>query len=502
VNGYANAFAAFLLDAPQSLARDLITDIDPGGTHTSVFTYIHDKWQVRPHITLDLGIRHEYYTPLVGLSSPGGMSTYDAATNTLRVAGYGDIPDNLGVKSYWKNFAPRTGISWRLNETNVVRAGYGVSALPWPSSYGLNFPAKQNNQINAPTTFSTAGSMAGGFPAPNLAAIPTNGIIPAAPFNAQGLTVVGPNRREGKLHSWNTAYQMALPGGFTAEVAYVGNRGQDILASLDINAGFVLGADRAGQPLFTQFGRTATTGDVTPVNSTYHSMQVKVDRRMRGGLMLTNSYTLGRAYSYSNGDGAPEIRTPADFSRSWQRTTFDSTQSYTSSFVYMLPWGPQGSHLREGVAGKVLGDWQVTGLFSAISGTPIDFTTSNAGLRAAGNDQTPNVNGTPKVLGGVGSNALWFDTSVFSAPAPATWGNVERRGLLTGPAYINVDASLVKIIRFGSRHVEIRADAFNMLNTPHYMNPNGTLGDGNFGRITQIIAQTERVIRFGGRFLF
>jgi hypothetical protein len=502
VNGYANALAAFLLDAPQSLARDLITDIDPGGQHTSVFTYVHDKWQIRPHITVDLGIRHEYYTPLVGLSSPGGMSTYDATNNTLRVAGYGDIPDNLGVKSYWKNFAPRTGVSWRLNDSNVVRAGYGVSALPWPSSYGLNFPAKQNNQLNAPNSFATAGSMATGFPPPNLAAIPANGIIPAAPFNAQGLTVVSPNRREGKLHSWNAAYQMAIPGGFTAEVAYVGNRGQDILAAVDINAGYVLGADRAGQPLFTAFGRTASTGDVTPVNSTYHSMQVKVDRRMRGGLMLTNSYTLGRAYSYSNGDGAPEIRTPADFSRSWQRTTFDSTHSYTSSFVYMLPWGAQGSHLREGVASKVLGDWQVTGLFSAISGTPIDFTASNASLRAPGNDQTPNATGKPKVLGGIGSNALWFDTSVFSAPAAGTWGNVERRGLLTGPGYVNVDASLVKIVRFGSRHAEIRADAFNLFNTPHYSNPNATLGDGNFGKITSIIAQTERVIRFGGRFLF
>jgi hypothetical protein len=231
-------------------------------------------------------------------------------------------------------------------------------------------------------------------------------------------------------------------------------------------------------------------------------MQVKVDRRMRGGLMLTNSYTLGRAYSYSNGDGSPEIKTPADFSRSWQRTTFDSTHSYTTSFVYMLPWGPQASHLNEGIASKILGDWQVTGLFSAISGTPIDFTTSSALLRAAGNDQTPNASATPKVLGGIGSNALWFDTSVFSAPAAATWGNVERRGLLTGPAYVNVDASIVKIIRFGSRHMEVRADAFNMLNTPHYSNPNGTLGDGNFGRITSILAQTERVIRFGGRFLF
>ena len=168
----------------------------------------------------------------------------------------------------------------------------------------------------------------------------------------------------------------------------------------------------------------------------------------------------------------------------------------------MLPWGPDGRWLREGVAGKVLGDWQVTGVFSAISGTPIDFTASATNLRAPGNSQTPDVTGTPQVLGGIGSSELWFDTSVFSAPAANTWGNVERRGLLTGPAYVNLDASIVKIIRIGSRRAEIRADFFNALNIAHYDNPNGTLGNANFGRITNILAQTERMIRFGGRFLF
>lgn len=168
----------------------------------------------------------------------------------------------------------------------------------------------------------------------------------------------------------------------------------------------------------------------------------------------------------------------------------------------MLPWGTQGKWLQEGIAGRVLGDWQVTGLFSAITGTPIDFTASAAGLRAPGNTQTPNVSGTPDVLGGIGTSALWFDTSVFSAPAANTWGNVERRELLTGPAYVNVDMSIVKIIRFGTRRAEVRADVFNLFNRAHYANPNGTFGDGNFGRITSILPQTERAIRFGGRFLF
>ena len=71
--------------------------------------FIHDKWQVSPKMTLDLGLRHEYYTPLVGIQAQGGLSNYDPVTNPLLVSGYGDIAENLGVKSNWRNFNPRTG---------------------------------------------------------------------------------------------------------------------------------------------------------------------------------------------------------------------------------------------------------------------------------------------------------------------------------------------------------------------------------------------------------
>jgi hypothetical protein len=79
---------------------------------------------------------------------------------------------------------------------------------------------------------------------------------------------------------------------------------------------------------------------------------------------------------------------------------------------------------------------------------------------------------------------------------------VRRVDLLTGPAYVNLDASVVKIIRFGTRHAELRADVFNALNRAHYANPNGTLGNANFGRVTDILPLTERMVRFGARFLF
>jgi len=502
-NGYANSLAAFMLDVPNNIQRGIVSEtIHRGGRHKAVYSYVQDKWQLTPHITLDLGLRHEVYTPLVGYTAKGGQANYDPETNLISVAGYGSVPEDLGVKMFWGNFTPRTGISWRLNEGNVVRAGYGASALPWPSSYGQDFPVRQTQQITAPNSFAPAGSLATGIPPPALAPI-ENGVLSASPFVAETLSVVQLERHEGQLRSWNVAYQRTLPGNMTAEVAYVGNRGKDILASIDLNVGYTIGADRAGQPLFVKWGRTASTSDVAPVKSTYHSMQVKVDHRMKGGLMVTNSYTLGRSYSYSNGDGGPTISTPALPERGWQRSTFDSTHSFNSSFVYVLPWGPDGRWLKDGLLGRTLGDWQITGVFSAISGTPIDFTASAAGLRATGNSQTPNVTGTPKVLGGIGSNQLWFDTSVFSAPAAGQWGNVERRGLLTGPAYYNLDASIVKVIRMPhDRRGEVRADFFNATNTPHYANPNGTLGNANFGRITATLAQTERTIRFGARFMF
>src|SRR5688572_13591490 len=505
INGFANALASFMLDVPSSVERGVVNEtLHRGGTHKSVYTYIHDKWQVRSNITLDLGLRHEVYTPLVGYTPKGGQMTYDPDNNTVRVAGYGDVPVNLGVKTYWKNFNPRTGMSWRLNDSNVIRAGYGVSALPWPSSYGQDYPIRQTQQLTAPTSFAAAGALATGLPTPVSVAIPDSGVLDATALRAESLSVVPTDRYEGQLHSWNLAYQRSLRGGFTAEVAYVGNRGKHILKGIDLNAGYTLGADGAGRPLRQKWGRTASSVMPIPVKSEYNSMQVKVDRRMRGGLLITNSYTLGRGYSYTNGDGTGgDIPTPADIERSWQRTSFDSTHSYAGSFLYMLPVGPDGKWLQEGVAGRILGDWQITGVFSAISGTPIDFTASGTNLRAPGNSNTPNASGKPDVLGGIGSTDLWFDTSVFSAPAANTWGTVERRGLLTGPAYVNLDASIVKVIRIGNgRRAEIRADFFNALNIAHYANPNGTLGNQNFGRITDILAQTERMIRFGGRLIF
>jgi hypothetical protein len=505
VNGFANAFASFLLDVPSRVGRDL-TVIDPGTRHWAVFSFVHDKWQLTPKITVDLGLRHEYYTPLIGLESQGGLSNYDPATNSLLVSGYGNVPANVGVKKYYKNFVPRTGISYRMTETSVVRAGYGISTIPFPdNSYAFNFPVKQNNDFNAPNTFAPAPvHMAEGFPAPILANIPSNGTIPVNTtlLNSQQYFAIPLDLHEGRLQSWNVAYQKQLPGGFTAEAAYVGNRG-NVVNTINANAGMVLGADNAGRPQFAPFGRTAETTAWMRSNTTYHSLQTKFDKRFSRGLLITTSYTLGRSINYWQGDSNGGIPTPADIPRSRGRTEYDRLHSYVQSFVYQLPVGPEGRWLRTGPLSWILGGWQVSGIFVAQSGLPINFTSSAATLRAPGNTQRPDASGTPKVVGGIGPGNQWFETSVFSFPAANTFGNVGRNELLDGPAFVNLDASLAKWFNFprGAR-AEFRIDAFNATNRPQFERPNGELGNARFGQITTTLAQTERVVRFGLRVMF
>ncbi len=115
-------------------------------------------------LTVDIGLRWEYYTPFVGIADKGGLSNYNPENNTVEVAGYGNISQNVGVKNNFKNFAPRLGVSYRFGEKTVLRAGFGTTIVPFPDNrYAYNFPVKQSEQFNAPNLYSTATSMAEGF---------------------------------------------------------------------------------------------------------------------------------------------------------------------------------------------------------------------------------------------------------------------------------------------------------------------------------------------------
>jgi len=490
---FANSFASFLLDQPSTTSREL-RRLVPESDQTSFFSYIQDKWQVTPKVTIDVGLRHELYLPQVP-HSPGGFSNYDPNTNTLLTAGIGKVPMNLGIDTDWTGFEPRIGVAWRINDKTVLRGGFGGSLVTpgLETKAYYNYPVRQYFVTTAPNTYTAAGSLAAGFPPPPDVIIPSDGIIHNPPDNS--FHFIDPNFKYERLRSWNIALQRVLPGNFVFEAAYVGNHGSDEAVTRDINAGLTPGAGLAGQPIYQEFGiRTSVVNDYYPTTSDYQSLQVKFDRRFSNGFLLTTAYTYSKAINYADNGGGLFINAIPSLNRA--RSSNNPTHIFVQSYIYELPFGKNRRWFQSGIARYVLGDWSVNGILTLDAGLPLSFTTSSVTLNAPGNGNRPNVAGTPSILGNVGPGTLWFDTSGFSAPAPATYGNVGRN-ILSGPGFANLDFSLFRRFPITERiNTELRFEALNSTNTPHFNNPNTSLGSAGFGQITTAMAD-QRLIQIG-----
>jgi hypothetical protein len=347
--------------------------------------------------------------------------------------------------------------------------------------------------------------MAAGFPDPVLLAIPTDGIIPVAGSLLNStFDVIPTDLREGTLHSWNVAFQRELPYRFTIDVAYVGNRGVDLVMDVNTNAGMSYGTNNAGRPQFASFNRTGQTRTRTNRNkSEYNSLQMKIDRRFSNGLLVTNSYTLSRSMDYANENGG--IATPIDFSKSWGRSNFDRTHNYVATAIYELPWGPRKRWLNKGVLGQVIGGWQLSGIFVGQSGTPLSINASGSLFATPDNSAYADLIGTERILGNLGPGLLYFDPTAYAQPAAATQGNMKRNSGPEGPGFWNLDMSLFKRFSVGAkRYAEIHVDAYDAPNAVRWGNPNTTFSTNPNNTFGQIGGTTggQRSLRFGARYVF
>ena len=507
---FANDFASFLLDVPSEVGRDLPV-VFPAYRQWWIFFYGSDKWQLTPKLTVDLGLRWELYPPATP-RLPGGFSNYDPNTNNLVVAGIGGNPMNLGMEFRKTNFAPRVGLAYRLTSKTVVRSGFGISYEPFPdNTYAYNFPVKQNNAFEPTNSFSpallpdgTASTFAKGFPAPLVATIPSNGIIPAnTPLLInQAYFVIPQNFKNPYVESWNLAVQRALPHDFTLEAAYVGNHGVDIATQYNLNAATVAGLGSAGQPLFQKYCITVGTKQVCRSASTteyfigtsnnYHALQVKFDHRSRN-FLLTTAYTYSKSLGTTDEDGG--FTWYINPQRNYARAGFDRTHTFVQSYVYNLPFGKGQRWLTSGVADKILGGWEVTSILTLMTGTPMTFGASGSSLNAPGNSQTADLNGPFRFLHGINTQP-WFDTSVFSQPtAKGVFGNTGRH-IFSGPGFFNLDAALFKRVQITERfNLEFRTEWFSATNTPQFDNPNTSITSSNFGLVRG--AGGARSIDFG-----
>ncbi|HEY4818087.1 MAG TPA: TonB-dependent receptor [Candidatus Acidoferrum sp.] len=482
--------------------------------------FIGDRYRVTNKLTATLGLRYEYY-PLMTRNGAFKFDRLDFTTGNVLLGGIGSNPDHLGVTTSKKLFAPRIGLAYQVNNNTVVRTGFGITVDPlplarplrgfYPLTVGSNFEGL--NSFRPVTSLSPIAALPGGAIPVGIPSVCcpdiSTGVIP---LPAQALErSVGPGElKRGYIESWNLTVERKLPGNFLVSAAYVGTQTVHQFADLNVNASLP-GTGQAGQPFNKpQFGnRTADTLFFQGyLSANYHALQVAVNRQFSHGLMVKGAYTYSKAIDMTDDDGWASVNwnDPNAFRRNRARAGFDTPHIFQLAYVYELPVGKGKSWASGGgVATNILSDWQVSGIFSAVHGQPFSLTASGASLNAVGQRQTPNQVGSVKKLGGVGTGQPFYDPTAFAAvSAPAVYGNVGRNTLY-GPGAVNMDFSLFRTFNVTERFaLQFRADAANLFNTPHFINPGSnttSIADSNFLTITSA-KNDERQFRFGLRLSF
>jgi hypothetical protein len=532
-----NNVASFLLDQPSQVGRDVNTFF-PAYRQWWLFGFVSDKWQVTSKLTLDLGVRWEFYPPATPKIA-SGFTNYDPVANNLVIAGVGGNPSNLGMKTRFNYFAPRTGFAYRVTDNTVVRGGFGMSYMPYAdNNYAYNYPVRSNNAYNptgaSPYTpavlanGSTVATFQAGFPAPVPVPIPANGIIPVttATLAAQNLFYVPLDYKNPYVSSWNLTVQQALPYDMSLQIAYVANHGTRIPSNIDINnPADTYGGGNASKPQYNCVGcpstvhRTAATNKIFQgFSSNYQSLQMQLTKRFSKGLGFTSAFTWGKGLGYVTGDDGNVIfLTTANLRRNYAANDFDRRLNFEQSFTYELPAGRGRRYLNSGIGAYVLGGWKLAGTISAVSGLPFSVYANNGTLNTPGTAQLANLTGVYKVLGGIGPNSPWLDVSAFSQPggcpaAGCNAGNVQLgntgRNQFRGPGFVQNNLSIFKSFPiWREAALETRLDAFQLSNTPQFAVPNSGSGNlftsGSFGRITNTLGSGQGSVNGvgGGRSL-
>jgi len=339
-----------------------------------------------------------------------------------------------------------------------------------------------------------------GFPAPVPVAVPTNGILSAGgTLLSQSMFIINQNFKNPYVESWNFAIQQSLPLKLVLDVAYVGLHGVDTVANININNPMsTLGGGTASQPLNILFGKTAaTTLYWAGYSSSYNSLQAKLDRRFASFTILT-SFTWGKAMDYQTGDDG-NLEWLIGQSRNYARADFDRTLNYTQTLVYQLPWGVGRQFLSRGPIATILGNWQIAGTITGLTGTPIGLVgASGSSLNTPGENQTANQVGPLQILHGINVGNPWFNTSSFTQPTGVAFGS-SGRNPFSGPGLFTVNLSLFKNFKFKERYnIELRAESFNFTNTPQFSNPQTSITSSSYGYVTGTIGSGTGVNGTGG----
>jgi hypothetical protein len=478
---------------------------NPHTTSNEHSFYLQDGWQLTSRLNLNYGVRYEYRQPYVDANN--NASNFDRDTLKMQIANRGTNSRSL-VDANKADFMPRLGLSYLLDGNTTVRAGYGLFYTAENDArediLTKNYPFfTQDEYVNSPDYFAygldagiarnTTVDLASGVSSIDMTKVAgsTNQLVYSEPKNFP----------DGYSEMYNLTVQRLMPLKFSLEAGYVGAQAHKL--------SYEVGNYNVGNHLSNKIGKVQT---LLPVGkSNYNALQAKLERRSANGWSVLASYTY--SHNLDNGPAPFNLKSssmpqsPFDLDAEYATANTDLKHNVVLSNQIDLPFGHGKRYLRS--AGTrvdaIVGGWHLNSIASFHTGTPVNIVSNSGyadypGLRpnlvAGQNPTLPRGKRTPKE---------WFNTAAFtstpgqsnSKPVVGTAG----RNLVRGPGYTNENLSLFKNFSLPDRlSLQLRVESFNLLNTPHYDNPNASRNSGNFGSITS--AGDPRIMQFALKIIY
>jgi hypothetical protein len=468
-----------------------------GNRRTFSMGYIQDDFKATPNLTINLGLRYEFYSVAHEVRNRAAV---------VDISGCGGFCPT-GTPFYAPNYndwGPRVGLAWSpaaLGGKTVIRAGFGIY-------YGAN----QNDDFSDPLESAVPryGFTSADFP--NLS-YPLDPYI--TPQNALFTPkAIDRHRKDLSYNKWNFLIEQQLPGKFQLQSGYVGSEGHHLFDRYQVNLIDPLTGTR---PLsnFSQFGYKANDA-----NDNFNALQISVKRRLANGFLWQTQYMWSHGITDAS-IGAGESVTIQDMAcRACDRSSspYDIRHTVTSNAIYELPFGPGRRFLNQrSLLASIFGGWELSGIETARTGEPINITISRpTSALPDGNNSTQRPNLLPGVSLYPANQTIsnWLNPAAFAIPAPGTWGNLGRYAA-RGPGFFELDTALQKKFLLTERiGLNFRAEIFNLFNRAIYANPSANLGSNpasptaSFGRITSLLntdavgTGTPREVQFAVRLNF
>lgn len=545
--------ATFLLGDATFMNRYVSTATDAAERQKRFFFYGQDTWRVTQKLTLNYGLRWDLIFPET-LKDVADGGFFDVATGEIRVAGVGGIESNGNVEMNYRNFAPRLGLSYKLSDKTVIRAGYGrsydigVFGSVFGHAVTQNLPVLAVQEVRGAggNSFNAAFNLKDGPPQFTnyfgLNKTPKNGGTPNATLPTSGrfflpdgvFARIRPEKmRLASVDAWNLTVQHQLTPTISVEAAYVGNKGTHVFAgggpAFNFNQPTLVGfLDAQGnrtdsntrKPFFQKFGLSQGLDFFCNCSSNnYNAFQLKGEKRFSDGYSFLAHYTWSRNKNF-DGDYFP-----IDANIAYGTNDTDRTHVVVLTNLWELPIG-KGKKLLGGAskaADLILGGWQINQSTNISSGLPFSLSYQNCGddrdtgpcrvslagdVSTGGDSRDANgrvvyFNAAPAVLATPGSTQ-----GAYKRPTRGTFGT-SGRNAFRGPGYWQTDLSLTKSFAFTERfRGTFHWEMFNFFNHVNLGQPNTCVDcsigtGGTSGKIEgTAFGSTQRRMQFGMRLQF